>query len=55
MPDDDDSTWSWWTIPTDVLLDALRQVAAGDDPDVVLAELYANSEHEDYADDDEGS
>lgn len=33
-------------IPEDVLLDMLRRVAAGEDPDHVYAEWYANSDHE---------
>lgn len=36
----------WWVIAGDVLLDGLRRVAAGEDPDLVYAELYANAEVE---------
>jgi hypothetical protein len=36
----------WWAIAGDELLTMLREVAAGEDPDVVYAEHYANSEHE---------
>ena len=36
----------WWTIHGEALLDALHRSHDGDDPDVVYAELYANSEHE---------
>ncbi len=36
----------WWTISGEALLEALKAVANGDDPDVVYAELYANSEEE---------
>lgn len=39
-------TEPWWTISGDDLLAMLRQVANGDDPDLVYAEHYANSEHE---------
>jgi hypothetical protein len=41
----------WWVIHEDEILRALRQVAAGDDPDVVLIELTANSEPADPKDD----
>lgn len=34
----------WWAISGTDLLDALRRVSAGEDPDVVYAELYANSD-----------
>jgi hypothetical protein len=43
----------WWCIHGEELLDGLRRAAAGDDPDLVYAELYANSDHEDYSEDDE--
>ncbi len=36
----------WWTISGRELLDMLRRVAAGENPDLVYAEAYANSEHE---------
>lgn len=36
----------WWTIHGDDILDALRRAAAGEDPDLVYAEMYANSDHE---------
>lgn len=38
----------WWVIHGEELLDGLRRAAAGDDPDIVYAELYANSDTEDY-------
>lgn len=41
----------WWTISGAALLDALNRVQDGDDPDVVYAELYANSDHEHPEDD----
>lgn len=37
----------WWTISGAALLAALRQVDDGDSPDIVYAELYANSERHD--------
>lgn len=43
----------WWVIHGEALLDGLRRAAAGEDPDVVYAELYANSDHEDYSEDEE--
>lgn len=36
----------WWVIGGAVLLAALRRCAAGEDPDLVYAELYANTETE---------
>lgn len=36
----------WWTISGIALLDSLKRVAGGEDPDLVYAELYANSDHE---------
>lgn len=36
----------WWAISEEDIMDMLRRVADGDDPDVVYAEWYANSEHE---------
>ncbi len=40
----------WWTIHGSEILAALRRAHDGDDPDVVYAEMYANSDHE-YPDD----
>ncbi len=40
----------WWTIHGETLLEALREAAETGQPDLVYAELYANSEHEDYSD-----
>lgn len=34
----------WWFIHGDEIIEALRQVANGESPDVVYAELYANCE-----------
>ena len=39
----------WWAISGDELMEALRRVADGEDADAVYADLYANSEHEDYS------
>jgi hypothetical protein len=36
----------WWAISGQQLLDALRRAYNGEDPDLVYAELYANSEIE---------
>lgn len=36
----------WWAISGDALMAALRRVAAGEDPDLIYAELYANSRQE---------
>jgi hypothetical protein len=36
----------WWSISGEALLDMLHRVADGEDPDLVYAEEYANSEHE---------
>lgn len=33
----------WWAISGDELLAALRRAAAGEDPDILYAELYASS------------
>lgn len=36
----------WWTIAGSELLAALERAHSGEDPGVVYAELYANSDHE---------
>jgi hypothetical protein len=36
----------WWVISGEALLDGLRRCAKGEDPDLVYAELYANSDIE---------
>jgi hypothetical protein len=46
MADDAPAPLGWWTISGEGLLFMLRRVAAGEDPDAVYAEEYANSEHE---------
>jgi hypothetical protein len=35
----------WWAISGASLLDALHRTHAGEDPDLVYTELYANSDH----------
>lgn len=42
----------WWAISGEAFLDALKRAAAGEDPDLIYAEHYANSDIE-RADDDE--
>lgn len=36
----------WWAIAGSDLLAMLRRAAGGEDPDLVYAEAYANSDHE---------
>lgn len=36
----------WWVISDENLLAMLRRCAAGDDPDLIMAEEYANCDHE---------
>lgn len=48
MTDDDRDPMGWWTISGSELLAALRRAHNGDDPDIVYAELYANSDHETF-------
>ncbi len=36
----------WWSISGEALLELLRRVAAGENPDLVYAEAYANCEIE---------
>jgi hypothetical protein len=36
----------WWVISAEALLEMLRRVQAGEDPDLVYAEEYANCDHE---------
>ena len=47
-PDDpeppDEDALGWWTISGVHLLDLLRRCHAGEDPDLVYAEAYANSD-----------
>jgi hypothetical protein len=45
----------WHVISGEQLLDALRRCAAGADPDLIYAEMWANADHEEVTDDDRGS
>ncbi len=45
---DPEDRLGWWTISGQALLDALRRAHDGDSPDLVLAELYANSDVTNY-------
>lgn len=38
------SDLGWWVIHGDTILDALRRANAGEDPDLLYTELYANTE-----------
>lgn len=40
------SDLGWWTISGEALLDLLRRAHAGEDPDLLYAEEYANAEIE---------
>ena len=40
------SELGWWTISGEAFLDALRRAHQGEDPDILYAEHYANSDHE---------
>jgi hypothetical protein len=42
----------YWVISGEALLELLREVAAGADPDLVYAENYANADMENYRDED---
>ena len=42
----------WWSISGEALLEMLRRCYAGEDPDLVYLEEYANSEHERQEDED---
>lgn len=50
-PHDDPPPLGWWAISGDDLLILLRRAYAGEDPDLLYAEAYANSERSE--DDDE--
>lgn len=41
----------WWVLSGDNLLAMLRRAHGGEDPDLIYAEEYANSEHESLTDD----
>ncbi len=36
----------WWVISDEALLEMLRRCADGEDPSLVMAEEYANCDHE---------
>jgi hypothetical protein len=36
----------WWTISEDALLELLRRAHAGEDPELLYAEEYANADHD---------
>jgi hypothetical protein len=42
----DPKSLGWWAISGEALLAALRRAAEGENPDIVYAELYANSKVE---------
>lgn len=42
----------WWVVSGENLLAMLRRAANGEDPDLIYAEEYANSEHERLAHND---
>ena len=51
MPDrspdaEQSSDLGWWAIAGAALLDLLRRAHAGENPDLLYAEAYANSDHE---------
>jgi len=43
----------WHTMSGEFFLACLRRVAAGEDPDLVYLEAYANAEREDYRENDD--
>ena len=43
---DNPEMMGWWVVNGAVLLDALRQCYRGENPDMIYAELYANSKVE---------
>lgn len=45
-------TLGWWSISGEEFLRALHMVADGNDPELVYAEFYANSEVENVKGDD---
>lgn len=40
----------WWVIHGEELMDALKRAHAGEEPGIIYAELYVNSDSEDYGD-----
>lgn len=45
-PESEEDPLGWWSIRGSELLAALKRCAQGENPDIVYAELYANSESE---------
>lgn len=45
MSNDERDPLGWHVIAGTHLLENLKRVAAGEDPDLVFAELWANAEH----------
>lgn len=43
----------WWVIKGEHLLEMLREVSMGADPDTVFIEAYANCKHEYHEGDDD--
>jgi hypothetical protein len=41
-----DTSYGWWVISGEFLIELLRRAQAGEDPDLLYAEAYANSEIE---------
>lgn len=52
MTDADKTSLGWHTISGEHFLECLQRVAAGEDPDMIFAELWANAEHEHVNPDD---
>ena len=46
MSEDEKDDLGWHVISGTHLLELLRRAAAGESPDLVFAELWANAEHE---------
>lgn len=38
----------WWTIHGSTLMDMMHRAQAGEDPDLIYAEEYANAERHDF-------
>jgi hypothetical protein len=45
MNDAPTSNLGWWAINGGTLMDGLRRAHSGEDPDLLFAELWANSDH----------
>lgn len=37
------SDLGWWTLPGEDLMEAMRRAHAGESPELIYAEMYANS------------